>query len=137
MKEITTLLEEIGTTIAIVGASDNRAKYGYVIYRDLKRKGFLVYAVNPNSPDVDGDKTFASLGDIPEPPTVVNIVVPPEITLEILQECLDLGLMNIWLQPGAESPEVLTFLQAHGFNYLANACIMVASRLSAPFHKSG
>jgi predicted CoA-binding protein len=39
--------------------------------------------------------------------------------------------MNVWLQPGAESPEVLEFIQEHGFNYLANACIMVQTRLKA------
>ncbi|MDA2931046.1 CoA-binding protein [Acidobacteria bacterium AH-259-O06] len=129
MKDITKLLDEPESTIAIVGATDNPSKYGYVVYRDLKRKGFTVYPVNPNRSSVDGDKTFKRLGDIPEQPTIVNVVVPPEVTSNILQQCLDLGLMNVWLQPGAESPENMSFLQRHDFNYLANACIMVQSRL--------
>ena len=53
------------------------------------------------------------------------------MTLDILQQCLDLGLRNVWLQPGAESPAVMAFLQKNDFNYLANACIMVSSRLKA------
>ncbi|MFQ6112498.1 MAG: CoA-binding protein [bacterium] len=128
MKDIAALLDEPETTIAVVGATDNPSKYGYVIYRDLKRKGFVVYPVNSKKATVDGDRTFASLADIPVKPTIVDIVVPPEVTIKILRQCLDLGLMNVWLQPGAESPAVLSFLQEHNFNYVANACIMVQSR---------
>lgn len=129
MKDIATLLDEPDTTIAVVGATDHPSKYGYVIYRDLKRKGYQVYPVNPNRATVDGDRTCESLAQCPQKPTIVNIVVPPEVTLNVLRQCLDLGLKNVWLQPGAESPEVMSFLQQNGFNYLANACIMVQSRL--------
>jgi len=129
MKDIATLLQEPDTTVAIVGATDDPAKYGSVIYRDLKRKGFKVFPVNPGRDTVDGDKAYSTLADLPEKPTIVNIVVPPEKTLTVLKKCLELGLLNVWVQPGAESPEVLKFLQENPFNYLANACIMVESRL--------
>lgn len=129
MKDIAQILDQPDTTIAVVGATDNPAKYGYVIYRDLKTKGFVVYPVNKLRETVDGDPTFATLADLPEKPTIVNIVVPPEETLLILSQCLGLGLMNVWVQPGAESPSALSMLQENGFNYLANACIMVESRL--------
>ena len=111
MKDILQLLDEPGTTIAIVGATEDPSKYGYVIYKDLKLKGLTVYPVNSNRSSVDGDKAFKRLEDIPQRPTIVNIVVPPEVTSDILQQCLDLELTNVWLQPGAESPAVMTFLQ--------------------------
>ena len=129
MENIAELMEKPDATVAVVGATDDPSKYGSVIYRDLKHKGFRVYPINPNRPTVDGDFTFASLSDLPIPPSIVNIVVPPEIALNILRQCLELGWMNVWLQPGAESAESLAFLQQHSFNYLANACIMVQSRL--------
>ena len=129
MTDIASLLNESETTVAVVGATDNPTKYGSVIYRDLKRKGYSVYPVNPNRTEVDGDKAYPSLDKLPKSPTIVNIVVPPRVTIRILKTSLELGLDNIWLQPGAESPESLAFLQEHGFNYLANACIMVESRL--------
>ena len=128
--DIATLLNESETTVAVVGATDNPTKYGSVIYRDLKRKGYQVFPVNPNRSEVDGDKAYPTLDKLPEKPTIVNIVVPPRVTIRILETSLELGLDNIWLQPGAESPETLAFLQEHGFNYLANACIMVESRLA-------
>ncbi len=129
MLDIAKLLEELKITIAVVGATDNPAKYGSVIYRDLKRKGFKVYPVNPRRNTVDGDRAFAALADLPEKPTIVNFVVPPDVTIEILRQCQEMGLMNVWVQPGAESPHVISFLQKNHFNYLANACIMVASRM--------
>ena len=128
MKDIAALLEEPDTTVAVVGATDNASKYGYVIYRDLKRKGITVFPVNPHRTKVDGDRAYPTVRDLPSKPTIVNVVVPPSVTEEVLRDCLELGLKNVWLQPGAESPEALTFLQNNDFNYLANACIMVMSR---------
>ena len=77
-----------------------------------------------------GDEAFPSLKDLPDMPTIVDIVIPPAEGAKVLRECLDLGLMNVWLQPGAESPEILVFLQKRGFNYVADACIMVQTRMA-------
>lgn len=130
MKDVAGLLHEPGATVAVVGATDDPSKYGSVIYRDLKRKGFTVWAVNPNRATVDGDQAYPTLADLPDSPTVVNVVVPPAVGLVVLEQCRQLGLTNVWLQPGAESPELLAALQDGGFNYLADACIMVRSRLA-------
>ena len=129
MQDILQLLDDPETTIALVGATDNPSKYGHTIYHDLKRKGYSVVPVNPRRETVGGDRAYATVGELPTPPTIVNFVIPPRFTLHVLKQCLELGLMNVWLQPGAESPEVLEYIQEHGFNYLANACIMVESRL--------
>lgn len=128
MKDIARLIHEPGATVAIVGATDNPGKYGSVIYRDLKRKGFRVFGVNPHRPTIDGDRAYPDLSALPEAPTVVNLVVPPESTLTVLKEADQLGYKNVWVQPGAESPEVLLYLQQNDFNYLANSCIMIHSR---------
>jgi predicted CoA-binding protein len=131
MNDIATLLNRDDTTVAVVGATDNPTKYGSVIYRDLKRKGYQVYPVNPNRATVDGDPAFPSLEALPVVPTMVNIVVPPQATLQVLKTAAEMGLDNVWVQPGAESAEVMAYLSEQGFNYLANACIMVRSRVRA------
>ena len=131
MNDIATLLNRDDTTIAVVGATDDPAKYGSVIYRDLKRKGYEVYAVNPKRDTVDGDPAYPSLDALPESPTIVNIVVPPQATLHVLRKARELGLNSVWVQPGAESPEVMAYLQENDFNYLANSCIMVRSRMKS------
>lgn len=128
MDPITALLYETDPVIAVVGATDNLNKYGAVIYRDLKAKGYRVYAVNRTRDTVDGDTAYADLGALPETPDIVNIVVPPQRTLRVLDKAEELGIKNIWVQPGAEDQAVMERLESGPFQYLANACIMVRAR---------
>lgn len=116
------------TTIAVVGASDNQRKYGAVIYRDLKRKGYSVYPVNPKRDTVDGDPAYASVAELPEAPDIIDLVVPAEVGVKVVRQALDIGYDRIWVQPGAESPELLTLLQESDADYIAHDCIMVQSR---------
>ncbi|MEE8331795.1 MAG: CoA-binding protein [Acidimicrobiia bacterium] len=122
-------LDNAEASIAVVGATDNLSKYGGRIYRNLKAKGYRVFAVNLSRDTVDGDPAYHSLSDLDEAPSIVDIVVPPPVTLSVLRECEQLGLRNVWIQPGAESEEVLQFLRDGDFDYLAEGpCIMVETR---------
>ncbi len=129
MIDLNALLDDPKTSIAVVGATDDHAKYGSVAYRDLKSKGFEVFAVNPNRSTVDGDRSYPNLSSLPKAPTIIDYVVPAPVVLKSLHEAKALGYTTVWLQPGSESPEVLTFVQENGFAYLAHACIMVRSRM--------
>lgn len=128
MDDFTALLTDPGTSIAVVGAGDDPAKYGGRIYRNLKAKGFRVLAVNPGRDTVDGDPCYSSVADLPEPPTIVDFVVPPRVTLAVLRQCLEVGLRRAWLQPGAEDAAVLAYAEANGFSFRAHDCIMVKTR---------
>ena len=128
MSGLAALLADPTTTIAVVGANDDPAKYGSRIYRDLKAKGYTVFPVNPNRDTVDGDPAYDTIEDLPEEPTIVNYVVPPPRTRRVLQKAKELGLTNAWVQPGAESPEVVEYLDREGFDHVVDACIMVQSR---------
>lgn len=129
MDTISTLLNEGDPVVAVVGATDNPRKYGNLIYLDLKEKGFRVYPVNPTRATVDGDPTFATLAELPEAPDIVNFVVPPTRTLRVLKQAKGLGFTTVWVQPGAENEDVLSYLDEQDFDYLANACIMVRARV--------
>ena len=128
MDEFDALLEDPATSIAVVGAGDDPTKWGGRIYRNLKAKGFRVLAVNPGRKTVDGDPCYPSVAALPEDPTIVDFVVPPRVGLEVLRECLALGLKRVWLQPGAEDDAVVEFAAAHGFAFRAHDCIMVQAR---------
>ena len=128
LPDVLTLLERPDTTIAVVGATVNPRKFGSVIYLDLRRKGYVVYPVNPHRDRVHGDRCYARVSDIDPPPTLIDFVVPPDVTLQVLGDCLEAGLLNVWLQPGSEDPATLRFLQENRFNYLAHACVMVETR---------
>lgn len=111
--------------IAVVGATDNPSKFGGRIYRDLKRKGYRVAAVNPGRSSVDGDAAYPDLASLPERPSIIDVVVPPRIGLEIARQASAIGLDSLWFQPGAESPQLKAFLDSSGLTYSFHVCIMV------------
>ena len=128
MDDFDALLQDPATIIAVVGAGDDPAKFGGRIYRNLKAKGFRVLAVNPGRASVDGDPCYPSVADLPEAPTIVDLVVPPPATRRVLAECLAVGLRRVWVQPGAEDDAVLAFLATNGFTYRVDDCIMARAR---------
>lgn len=129
MDTITRLLDDGDPVVAVVGATDNPQKFGNRIYLDLKGKGFRVYAVNPFRATVDDDPTYASLSELPVTPDILTFVVPPARTLRILEQAKDLGLKRVWIQPGAENEVVMAYLAEHQFDYVADDCIMVRTRV--------
>lgn len=129
MSDLRELLDEPGTSFAIVGATDTPGKYGGKIYRDLKRKGYPVFAVNPSVDTVDGDPAYPRLTDIPETPTMAVMVVPALVGMKVIDDAAEAGVKNIWVQPGALSTELGEKLDAEGFSWIGNGpCVMVETR---------
>ncbi len=109
---------------AVVGASRDPEKYGHRVFASLLRAGYEVYGVNPNAVEVLGQPIYPSLAALPEKPEVVNIVVPPAITEEIVRECAELGLQRVWIQPGAESAAAVQYCLDHGIEVVWDVCVM-------------
>lgn len=110
--------------IAVVGASRNPAKYGLIVYKRLKAAGYNVYAINPKASSIDGDPCYPELLNLPEEVKAAVVITPPEITEEIARQAVKAGLKYIWLQPGAESPAAISFLQSHGIKVIYQTCIL-------------
>ena len=126
MNQIDTFLKE-NNIFAVVGVSRNPSKFGYIIYQDLKRKGYKVFPINPNTKIINGDKAYAYLSQLPIQPDVVDIVVPPNVALDVVKECFELGIQKVWLQPGSESDEVIDFCYDHDTEVIYGMCVMVES----------
>ena len=110
-------------------ASTDPTKYGNRIFRDLRAAGYTVYGVNPRGGEIEGQELYPSLSDLPEKPAVVDTVVPPAITEEIVRQCAELGLTRVWMQPGSESQAAIQFCQEHGVRVVHHACAMVRKRV--------
>lgn len=109
---------------AVVGASNSRAKYGNRIYLKLREAGFRVYPINKREQLIEGDTAYSSLLDLPEPPTVVNMVVPPKEAPDVVEQAKAAGAQAIWFQPGAESVVAGRWAQENGLDVI-EACILV------------
>ena len=114
--------------IAIVGATDAPGKYGGIIYRDLKAKGYRVVGVNPGRSSVDGDPAYPDLASLPEQPDIVNVVVPPARTLRVLDAASEIPDVAVWIQPGAADDRVRARADELGIPALIDACIMIQAR---------
>jgi uncharacterized protein len=110
---------------AVVGATDNPQKYGHQIVKNLQKRGYEVYPVNPKLAELEGLKCYASLTEIPIKVDVVDFVVPPKVTEETLKQCKDLGLDHIWLQPGSESEAAIAFCQENHLKVVHSVCVMM------------
>jgi predicted CoA-binding protein len=111
---------------AVVGATDNPQKYGNQIVKSLKSRGYEVYPVNPRIKELEGLNCYPGLADIPVKPDVVDFVVPPEATEEILKQCKELELNRIWLQPGSESETAIAFCCENNLKVVHSVCVMLS-----------
>jgi len=113
---------------AVVGASKNPSKYGHQVYRDLRNAGYAVYAVNPKADEILGDKCYPNLESLPLKPDVVDFVVPPEITEQVVKSYKSLGVRKVWMQPGSESEESIKFCEDNSIEVVHGVCVMVERR---------
>jgi predicted CoA-binding protein len=110
---------------AVVGASRNPKKYGYQVYKDLKNAGYEVYAVNLNAEEILGDKCYPNLENLPVKPEVVDVVVPPKVTEEVVKACKGLGITRVWMQPGSESGKAIKFCEENSIDVVYGVCVMI------------
>jgi len=110
---------------AVVGSFRNESKYAYQILKTLKNREYEVYPVNPSLKEVDNLICYPSVKDIPIVCDVANIITSPKITEKIVQECKEKGITRVWLQPGAESHEVIEFCQENNIKVIYDLCVML------------
>ncbi|MFW6110775.1 MAG: CoA-binding protein [Thermoproteota archaeon] len=124
---ITEFLDK-GNIFAVVGASRDPKKYGYQVYADLRKANYKVYPVNPNAYEILGDKCYPRLEELPEKPDVADLVVPPEVTEEVVKTCKKIGVDKVWMQPGSESERAIDFCNENGIKVVHGVCVMIERR---------
>ena len=126
MNEIDKFLQ--AKTFAVVGASNNRDKYGNKVLRAFLHNGMPVVPIHPREKSIEGQQTYASLL---ETPTVeaISIITPPAVTESIVDAAIEIGAQQIWMQQGAESQAAIDQATAAGIHVIAGGpCILVALR---------
>lgn len=110
----------------VIGASSNRDKFGNKVLRMYIAHHKEVFPVNPNEKEIEGIPCVADVDSLPPEVESISIITPPPITEKIVKAAVAHGIKNIWMQPGAESNEAITFCEQHGVNVIAGGpCILV------------
>ena len=111
-------------TVAVVGASSDRHKFGNKALRAFQAEGYRVIPVNPHETEIEGLRAYASVLDVPDPIDMATVYVQPDVALQLLPEFEQKAIPEIWLNPGAESSEVLAEAKRRRLNVIA-ACSIV------------
>jgi predicted CoA-binding protein len=121
--------------LAIVGVSRNPKKFGRVVYETLKEKGFTVYGVNPYTESLNGDPCYPDISSLPSEVDRVFIVTPPDKTAENVQQAMEKGIRNIWIQQRSDTGEALDMLKEKDVNLIHNQCILMYAAPVQGVHK--
>ncbi len=115
--------------IAVAGvsrSSDQAANYNY---RKLRELGYEVFAVNPRAESVEGDPCYPSLAALPQPVDAVLVATAPAATLEVVRECVELGIPRVWMHrsfgQGSVNDEAVALCREHGIAVIPGGCPMM------------
>jgi len=111
-------------TVAVIGASSNRRKFGNKALRAFEHRGFTVIPINPNEPEVEGHKTYASVLDVPGPIDMATVYVPASVGVRVIDDVAKKGIPEVWLNPGADAPEVVARARALGLKAVMHCSII-------------
>jgi len=115
-----------GSPHAVVGASKDRSKYGNKVLRVYQQNNRPVFPVNPNADEIEGVPAYPDLASLPETVHGISIITPPKVTERIVEQAGELGIKNIWMQPGSESEAALSRAEEFGMNFIAGGpCLLV------------
>lgn len=117
-----------GRTIAVVGLSENPGKPSHYVSAYMQQHGYKIYPVNPSIEKVLGEKSYASLAELPVKPDVVNVFRLPNAISPIVDDMLKLGLKELWVQQGIVNEEAAERAERGGIRVVMDRCIMVEHR---------
>ena len=107
----------------VVGVTEKKDRFGYKIWKKLKEHNYETYGVSPNYEEIEGEKIYANLSELPEPIDVLDMVVSPKIAINILDEAKATNIDYIFFQPGTYNNKVIEKASSLGFKYLIDDCI--------------
>lgn len=116
-------------TIAIIGASTDRAKFGNKAVRAFVQQGYDVFPVNTKEETVEGLRAYKSISEVPVRPQMISVYLPPPVLLKVLPDIAARGCDELWLNPGTESDEVIAEAERLGLNVI-QACSIMAVGVS-------
>src|SRR3954469_5104154 len=101
-------------TVAVIGASSNRYKFGNKALRAFMKQGYTVLGINPNEAQVEGLQTYPSVLDVPGASDMATVYGPGHTGVRVIEEIAKKGIPEVWLNPGADDPEVVQRARALG-----------------------
>jgi hypothetical protein len=132
-EQIDTFLD--GKKMAMAGVSRNPKKFGYQIFDELTKKGFMVYPVNPEADEINGVTSFKDIASLPDDVENLFIVTPKEQTGKVIEEAAKRGIKKIWIQQMSDTPEALEIAKEAQMDVIHGKCMMMFAQPVKGVHK--
>lgn len=118
-------MSERKPTVIVLGASQDRRKYGNISVRAHVKQGYDVYPVNGQGGEVEGLTAYAKIADVPAKEIDrVTVYLPPHVGLSLIEEIAACRPKEVWLNPGADSPKLVEEAEKRGLNVI-QACSII------------
>jgi predicted CoA-binding protein len=111
-------------TVAVIGASNNRHKFGNRAVRAFRQSGYTVVPINPHERQVEGLQAYSSILDVPGAIDMATFYVPPEVGELVIEDVARKGIPEVWLNPGAESDALVERARALAIKPIVACSIM-------------
>jgi predicted CoA-binding protein len=125
--------------LAVVGVSRDARQPANLIYRTLRKAGYSVYAVNPNTDAVEGDVCYPTLAALPHPVDGAVLATTPAVTERLVEECAQLGISRVWMHrsfgAGSVSERAAQLGRERGVTVIAGGCPMMFCEPVDPGHR--
>ena len=121
--------------IAVAGVSRDIKKFGYVIFRELRFKGYDIIPINPNADEIDGIKCYKSISELPEGIDSLLLATPKKVSDDSLKEAINKGIKNIWVQQHSNTQNTIKLAEEYNKEIISGKCIFMFAEPVNGFHK--
>lgn len=125
--------------VALVGASRNPKAFSSTVARELTGHGYTVDLVNPDADEIDGQRCYRSVADLPAEVGGAIIMVSADRAADAVAACLDEGIPRIWLHrgvgPSSVSEEAVSLCQDRGIPVVDGECPLMFAEPAAAVHR--
>jgi hypothetical protein len=112
-------------TIALVGASNRPKSFGQVAFTTLKQRGYTVYPVNPNYPEVAGDRCYRSISELPQGVETAVFMLPPAAAEQAVADAHNAGIKRIWFQQEGKYDTAIKAAENAGLQVMSRKCVLM------------
>ncbi len=112
-------------SIALVGASRSGRKFGNLLLRELRSRGYRILPVHPHAKEIEGEAAYSGFDALPEPVEAAILVLPPRETERVVGNAADAGVKTVWMQYGAHSREAVRICGERGIDVISGECVMM------------
>lgn len=111
--------------IAVAGVSRDKKRFGWQVYEALNKGGRKIYPLNPKYTDINGEKCYSSIAELPEKVRGLLVVTGNNNSAEIVRQGADYGIEYVWIQQMSDSPEALKIAEENNLKLIKKECIMM------------